>query len=163
MIEGFYKGMMYEDIDKELGEAGMNVMRTYWDMPKGSNQRRQYRRQHPEIKKYYDIKDSWMEVINRRVIEIGSLFEKGVEPEIRETNLSFNQQKMVESMSSREPEELSAIEWQSTVGQDFEDIKAWLFDKKKIPFDVEQRLIEIAEGMDISLDRLLQLIGISLQ
>ena len=160
IIEGFYKGQMYEELEREID---MNVMRTYWDLPKGSNERRQYRRLHPEIKTYYAIKDKWTDFINRHVISVGSLFGQEIAPEIRTTNLSFSQQKMVEAMSQRNPEDLSAIEWQSTIGADFEHITSWLYSKKEIPFEVEQRLIELAQEMGIDLDTLLQLIGISLQ
>lgn len=164
-LEGYYKGQMYDAIEKELGKDIFDKLDAYYSMPSRSAERRQYRREHPEIGDYFDMRDEWIELINRRVIAIGGMLEVGTPPELRTTSMSFSQQKAVASLSSqpREPSDYTSLEWQQLTGTDYQFITGWLFGKRKIPFEVEQRLKEVAEELNISFDKLLQLIGISLQ
>jgi hypothetical protein len=156
---------MKEEIERTLGEDVWDVMEVYWDLPKGSNAKRSYRRSHPEIGEYYDIKNKWDDFINRKVIEIGSMFEPERSVSIRQdTGLTFSQQQFAKDLLSRPSlDDVKAAEWKELVSIDFEHVYNWYFDKVEIPWDPQQRLREIANELDISYDRLLQLIGISLQ
>ncbi len=164
-IRSFYKGQMRSDIVNKLGDGIYTVMNAYWDLPKGSNERRQYRRLHPEIGSYYDIWDDWNEIINRRIIAIGGMLQVGQPAQFRDTNLSFAQQSMLVSLSSskKTPSDFTSLDWEKLTGFDYSAVTSWLYNKQEISFDAEQRLSEVAEELDMSLNELLQLIGISLQ
>jgi hypothetical protein len=77
--------------------------------------------------------------------------------------MSFKQKDQLATLQAKGIEDASAMEWQQLLGADYEHFNNWFYDKVEIPFDARDRLWNIANELGIDLDRLLQLIGVSLQ
>ena len=161
-VEAYYKGLFYEEAEDQFGEGIWELVRGH--SPLTATERRAYRRENPELVRYWELRDDWTEVINRQMILIGTLFPEPIEAVIRPgvDPASLGQEALLEGLRNEELP-ITPNQWVALVGvtsvaavQDFND-------GTEIPREVMSLIFNSADRLDISADRLIQLIGISLR
>lgn len=83
MIEGFLKGQMYDQIEKELGPEVWDTWDEYWRMKEAGENYQAFKRQHPELARYGEIKDEWAARITDYMVQLAGKIPERVPASLR--------------------------------------------------------------------------------
>ena len=116
VLEGYMKGQMYGEIEDTLGSDIFDIIGEYANIKTyGTDQERRdfYKQYKKDINSYYDLKDKWQPIINRRVAQFGANIPDIQNAQIRpDANTATVGGKALEQ--SLQPQPIRTIqEWQS--------------------------------------------------
>ena len=83
-IESYYKGLMYDEIERELGEDIFEKWAEYWRRKDMAEDAKAYWDENPELEEYGEIKDRWEPMIAQHIVEFGADLPEPIGPEVRE-------------------------------------------------------------------------------
>jgi hypothetical protein len=159
-IENYYKGIMRKDITNKLGEDIWSIMQDYNYMNTwgDANQAKNFKRQHPEIQKYYDLSDKWYATIDRKVADYSKNVPKGQGPILQQLSgeLSIGQQDITKALNTPQ---LSWEDVASQMPQDLLEAVAGYYSGGEFTYAQETRLDRIAKQFGIDRYQLIQLAG----
>jgi hypothetical protein len=165
-IEKYYKGLMYNEAEARFGLDIFDVQAEYFDQPT-RNAAKQYLRQNPKLKQYWDFRDQTNQLIIHQVIGLGSQLREGQDVEVREKLpeiISTGAKSILEGINQAgvPVEEFTPEDWQQTVGQtEYFIILEAAFSQRALDFDTKDRIDRIADEFGITRDRLMELVGVS--
>lgn len=167
-IENYYKGQMYDDAEQQFTKEIFQTEANYWSFAT-SAERKQYLRQHPELKAYWDMKHQYQVDINQKVVELGSLLQepKGIEFRKDVQGVGIGAQQMIEQIQNqRDPlAGLTIQQWTDYVGSEVVDIAVdALRNQRQLSYREQQMLNKAAEKVGLAdANELIQRIGLSAQ
>jgi hypothetical protein len=162
-INRYFKSLMYSEAEKRYGEDILDVQAGYYDDNFFTADKKQYLREHPQLKAYWDFTDSVEDEINRRVVELGSKLGDPIGPEIRpDADLtSTGAQDVLEAVQGGQA--LTAQQWQQEIGQElFEAVARNIIFGEAMSNAVSTAVGRAAGKFDMKKKDLIQLVGISL-
>jgi hypothetical protein len=155
----YYHGQMMKDMNNQLGEGIFVEMQTYWDLTRYGNQEdvNAYKRLHPNISKYYDIRDEWQVKIDLSINKLLKTLPEGEGIVLRkEKQQSIAGQDL---LAAQQPP-LTWNDWKGLLSSSAEDaLLAYFKNGAPIPYFTEQQLEKIAEDRGTSYGQLLSIIG----
>jgi hypothetical protein len=162
-IEGYYKGQMYAQAEEMFGAEIFDTQSEYFSLPE--NERRAFRRQHPELKQYWDFKASQEALINQSVVRVYSNIREPLPAEIRE-DADFSGvgvQQIAEAAQQQDPyQELSQGDWLSVLGERaYGLVMDSLRGERQLSYQERLVLDGAAQQLGIDRDRLIQYVGLA--
>lgn len=167
-IRNYYDGKFRAEAEKTFGSDVYQTVADYYAMKDTRPQKEYdaYYRQHPEIKKYFTLKDKWDVFINNKVVDFGKMLPEGIPSQVRPDDpqgsaASLGQQDLQSSLQSQGPQ------WKDvapSIASDLKnDIAVYFQSGKALSYTASQRLTRIAKQMNMSLDDFLTFAGQSMQ
>ena len=169
MIERYWKGVMYNLAEEKYGEEIWDTQRKYWDYRDAGQtaDAKSWLKQHPELKKYWTFRKQYQKIIDQQIISAGSKLREGKPFSLRDEELKgFLQEDIAEKLMAlnkeKALEQVRPEEWQAQIGTfAFEYILKYVFENIPIPRMGESLLEREAAELGITVDRLIQLVGMS--
>ena len=160
-VEAYYKGLMYDEVETELGEDIWDTVREWSTLL--SSEKSAFKRANPDLIRYWDIRDAWTAEINRLVVSVGSLFEQPVPPGIRPDAdpASIGQEDLLQGLQNQTLP-LSPDQWAGIVGEQAVAAVRDNISGTPITREIASFLRNKADDLGMTGDQLIQLIGISL-
>jgi hypothetical protein len=161
-INRYFKSLMYSEAEKRFGEGILDIQAGYYNLFLTAD-RKAYLRQNPQLKQYWDFKDSVEDEINRRVVELGSKLGTPIDPEIRPDS-DLNSTGAQDVLNAVQGDAVrTAQQWQQTLGQGlFESVARNIVFGEAMSNAVSTAVGRAAKELGMSKNDLVQLVGISL-
>lgn len=141
-IESYIRRQMNEDLDIRVGKEIFNTLDEYYFLrATNSKEARKFKKEHPEIAEYYDIKDEWVRRENEEIVRVSKILRDPPDipfrPDIPE---SFGTQGVLEGLAQEQ-----AVNWQVVLPPEvMRVVQSYWTDGEDIPYYVEQYLDNIA-------------------
>ncbi|OIO25623.1 hypothetical protein AUJ15_02925 [Candidatus Micrarchaeota archaeon CG1_02_55_41] len=154
----YYHGQMLKEATDQLGPNILAVMDAYWQLYNYGNEvdSKAYKRAHPEIAKYFDIRDKWQPEIDRAIARILKNLPEGEGPVYRKESQfpSLAEQ----DLTPQQP--LTWDEWRGLMSSSTsEALVAYFRTGAKLPYYAERQLKNLAEERGVYYSALLTAIG----
>jgi hypothetical protein len=163
-INNYYKGQMYDEAEQRYGAGIWLTQETYFSL--SSSDKKAWLREHPELKEYWDYKNSVQQQINTQVIALGSQLSEPIGAEFREdlTGLGVGAQESLQDLlqPSDPLAQLSATDWIGRIGQEAFDVAVSTLRGEQISYRERKLLETAAERVGVSDDEVMQYIGITM-
>ena len=170
-LERYWRDVGYRRIEAEIGmpiEEIWRLQNEYYDSGLSKAEQKKFKKDHPELAQYWNLNREWKQIVNQKVIQLGSLLKDKKLPEIREDLLSpsLTQQGFISGMlaaGSDQLAQMSGQEWLEELGEDlFDDMFAFVTEGVALSEVTMDELEEMAADLGIDVNYLIQLIGISI-
>jgi len=163
-LRSYGTGLMYQKIEDKFGQEIFNTVSHYNALKRAglSDEAKEYYKEHPEIKVYYDMKDVEEEYIKNAIVNFGDRIPSGQTTGIRSDlpeELSEGEREIIDFLQAPETADYNVTEWRDLIGK--EEVAAALMAYRELPIEeyLKNRLVGIAEGMGLSYDELVQSVG----
>lgn len=143
-IERYYTGKMYDTLEKEFGKDILDVEDAYYEIldPK---ERKQYRREHPELKEYWDRKSELKDENLRAVVALGSKLPDAPQLETTGKTPENPTEKRLQDFIDAPPAP-TFQEWQQELGTPMTDlIQDYWYNNDELPSTVTNSLDFMAD------------------
>ncbi|HEX7975665.1 MAG TPA: hypothetical protein VF498_14740, partial [Anaerolineales bacterium] len=167
-IENYYNGVMYSALDQEY-PGFWDTYDAYQEMklsdPKGA---KKFYKAHPELKKYWELKDQYSAVIARETAAAAALLQDPQGAAIRpdaSANLSIGQQDALSAIQNPTPtpDRYTWQDWQGLMTPALSSlVQDYVYAGKALPSAAETKLDKIASDLGIDTELMLTLITQSL-
>ena len=158
-VEQYYKGLMYDAIEKELGADIWDKWDIYHFLREADpKEARAYYKAHPELKRYGELRDAWTPIAEQKAIEVGRLLPEGEGATLRdiEAEMGLGAQDVAGNFPTVSPGEVTPEMWQGALGGSaFRLVMDFLLDGKELPRSARTKLERIAEGMGMTLETMM--------
>ena len=167
VIESYYKGQMYDDIETKLGKDIFDVIEEYNDLKtfgERGESTRFYNQNKAKIKQYYKMKDDWNVIINQNVAQMTNYIPDAEGAGIRE-DINPNAVGSQQLAGSLQPQQQPSLqEFQSYITPSLMNMVVDYFYQGDQLTDSGRRQLErLAREMGYyDVDALLQAVGSSL-
>jgi hypothetical protein len=123
-VENYWKGYMKEQAEKEFGEGTLLEVAEYESII-DPVAKKEYKKEHPRVKQYYDLRDEWNPWVAARIVEFGAKLGEG-EPVLSgaEPTSSGQEQFMAEMEEGQGLPEITWAEWQDVLGESLSNLVA---------------------------------------
>jgi hypothetical protein len=157
-IESYYKGRMWDAIEEELGSDIWDKWDFLYALPEDSDARDEYWNAHKiEFKRYGEIKDEWLPIIERRLEEFSSKLKEPIGPSFREgvTPESLGQEALLQALQQQQQQQpqITAEDYRFILG---EPLYMLVIGGEDLPSVAINRLAEIATGLGVSVSDILE-------
>ncbi len=161
-LRSYYEGKMYHRIGQELGQDiwdKWNVLYSYENT--GQNEKASaYRKQHPELKKYSELKKKGLEEIQELILEFGDKLPEGEPTRLREdVGESIGAQQAQEYVERPEEVGYTIQEWTSMLGPELTRLAILSYEGEQLPTDIRNLLDQQAEMFGLTRQELIENIG----
>ncbi len=89
-VESYYKGLMYAEIEDELGEEIWDTWSEYWRRKDTAQDASDFYKDHPELERYGEIVEKWEPLIAKHLVEFGSNLPEPIGAKAREDFQPFD-------------------------------------------------------------------------
>jgi hypothetical protein len=165
-IERYYKGVMYNAIEAEVGADIWDKWDEY-NLAQLDGTQRKYWREHPELKRYIELRDDYQKVIAQAITNVAGKLKSPVFPALRDAdNLSTGQQAALDAIQNPagNPYRVSWEELSASMSQPLQNLVLdYVYTGKDLPSAAESQLEYLAGQMGVDYDTLLVMIGNSLR
>jgi hypothetical protein len=166
-ISGYYFGQMYDEAEKKW--PGVLDLQTEYFTFETSKEKKAFVRLHPELQAYWDYREEQGKLVNQKVINVAGNLPQGL-PATMRTDYDPNQVGIgAEDIQAglNQPEDPLAVitpdEWRNYLGEKgFAAVYQYLESGKSFEYYTKNQLKDVADELQISLDRLVQYVGLSL-
>jgi hypothetical protein len=164
-LRNYYDGKFRKEAETNFGPDVYKTVATYYDM-KDTMPKKDYDlyyKQHPEIKKYFALKEKWDVFINNKVVDFGKMLPEGIPSQVRPDAQegSFGQRDLQSGLQQTGPQ------WRDiapNVADDLKDEMANYFSTgKALTYNGKTRLENIAKQLNMSLNDFLVMAGQEMQ
>jgi hypothetical protein len=150
-IEGFFRGQMNRAIENELGAEIWETADGYYDALPG-RERNIYLGDHPEMRRYFEIRKQWYPVIDDAIVRFGSKL-KDIPIDTREgAGGTVGQESVLSGIEgqNRGLPQLGWQEWQGILGESLSRlILDYSLRGEELPYSANGRLDDIADQMGL--------------
>ena len=162
-LRDYYKGVMYQEIENELGKNIWKTWSFYWALQNTGQgeEAAAYKKQHPELKKYSEIKKEKMAEIQELMVEYGEQLPEGQDIRLRVTEEvgSFGEQQIRDFLNQPQTRAYTKSEWVEIIGAEETQMAILIWEDVDIPQDIISHLRGIADSLDMTYDELITSIG----
>jgi len=159
-VEGYYKGMMYDQIEAELGDVWDLWDQYYFLKDTDGNYRSFYKQNKNTFERYYEIRDTWSERIAQEMADFNKNLPESKPAWFRQdADLeSIGAQQLYEQLTEQRSiyEGFTYDQWKYVLGS---ESTAAVLKSGDIPVGAEDYLEDIADDLGISLEEMIQLVG----
>ena len=152
-VEQYYKGLMYDAIEKELGKDIWEKWDVYWFLQGADlKEARAYYKAHPELKRYGELKDAWVPIAEQKAIEVGRLLPEGQGATLRQIKgeLGIGALEVQGNFPTGGPGAITPEMWQAALGgSTFRLVMDFLLDGTPLPVAAQRKLETAAQSMGI--------------
>jgi hypothetical protein len=116
---------MKEQAEKEFGEGTLLEVAEYESII-DPVAKKEYKKEHPRIKQFYDFRDEWNSLISARIVEFGSKLGEG-QPELSGAEpASSGQEQLLTELADGAGQlpQISWAEWQDVLGESLSNLVA---------------------------------------
>jgi hypothetical protein len=161
-MERYYNAMMERDLAKVYGANIRDVEAIYYDLLTTEEQKA-YKKQHPELAKYWDDKKVYKDKLDRRIVVFGSNLPPRPTPQLRPDKPQNPNVPQAALQNLTQPQR-SWQDWQQELGGPMTDLIKEYWAGEKLPYPVKSKLDFEAEKYGYyDSDEFLQAILMSLQ
>lgn len=161
-IERYYRGVMYDAIRAEIGDMG-----AVWDgldEAKLNGTEKQYRREHPEIGRYYDLRDQYQKWVDAAILRAAQGLGEAVYPELRDDNPVDSIGEMdVTAGVTDQPFNPYDLTWQDVQGDMPPTLQRLVLDTilngEELSYAAKKQLEYIAQGYGVDADMLIEILA----
>jgi hypothetical protein len=165
-IERYYKGVMYNAIEAEVGADIWDKWDEY-NLAQLDGTQRKYWREHPELERYIELRDDYQKVIAQAITNVAGKLKSPVFPALRDAdNLSTGQQAALDAIQNPagNPYRVSWEELSAGMSQPLQNLVLdYVYAGEELPSAAEKQLDYLAGQMGVDYDTLLVMIGNSLR
>ena len=161
-LRSYYEGKMYDQIEKELGNDIWDKWNIYWSYVNTDQEEkaRAYRKQHPELKKYGELKEKGLEQIQEQILEFGDKLPEGEPTRLREdVGESIGAQQVEEYIQQPEAVGYTIQEWTAMLGPELTRLAILSYEGERLPSDINELLDRQAAMFGITRKELIENIG----
>ena len=152
-VEQYYKGLMYDAIEKELGRDIWEKWDVYHFLKDADvKEARAYYKAHPELDRYLELRDAWTPIAEQKAIEVGRLLPEGQGAVLREieAELGIGAAAVAENFPTVTPGQVTPEMWQTALGGSaFRLVMDFLLDGDPLPRAALTKLETAAGAMGI--------------
>jgi hypothetical protein len=168
-IESYWFGKMYAEAEKRYGKDIFDVQGEYYGL-ESSQEKKRFLREHPELKEYWDFRDSAGNEANQHIIDMASKLPEGIPQPFRDDigeagPVGIGAEDLQSGLSGPEDPllEVTPDQWANALGEkDFGAVYRYLEAGESFTYQEKSRLRAVASELGTDLDRLVQYVGISL-
>jgi hypothetical protein len=165
-IERYYKGVMYNAIEAEVGADIWDKWDEY-NLAQLDGTQRKYWREHPELERYIELRDDYQKVIAQAITNVAGKLKSPVFPALRDAdNLSTGQQAALDAIQNPagNPYRVSWEELSAGMSQPLQNLVLdYVYTGEDLPSAAKRQLEYLAGQMGVDYDTLLVMIGNSLR
>jgi len=162
-LRDYYTGVMYQEIEKELGKNIWKTWAVYWSFANTgqSEEAKAYKKQHPELKEYSELKKEKMTAIQELMLKYGEQLPVGADMRLRQTEAveSFGEQQARDYINQPQTRSYTLNEWVEMIGSEETQAALMVWEKVGVPQDIQNHLTGIATSMGMSYDEFILSIG----
>lgn len=152
-VQKYYNGLMFDAIEKELGEDIWDKWSIYWALEGVSKKaQRDYWKANPELARYGDLKDVWQPLATQHAIRVGRLLPEGIGASQREMEgeLGLGAQDVSANFPQVSRGRVTLEQWNEALGGPaFNLVMDFLLDEENMPPSVETKLDALAQSMGL--------------
>lgn len=119
-IEQYYEGKIRGQLGEQLGEGVFDTLNEYWELRNSGNSTAAsaFYRNHPEIKRYYSLRDELRTEVSSTIVQLGLKLDEPVLPELRENEeLGVGQQLVADNLAGLETQQVIPLDvWKRALG-----------------------------------------------
>jgi hypothetical protein len=169
-ISSYYYNQMYNESEQKF--PGVKAVQDqYYLIPSDNYQaKKAFRNANPILTAYWDWKAEQEKIINQKVIDLTKHLPQGIPAQLRTDNAGANVGIGAQDIGAglNQPEDalaqVTSDQWHQALGQqEFAAIYNYLQSGQDMEYQVRNSLKEQADQLGISLNRLIQYVGLSLQ
>jgi len=157
-LTGFYKGRMYDQIDKELGDVG-SKWREYWflDATDDKAARKYYKENKKTFERYKEIRDRWQKLIDQSITDMAGKLPEGIPPTLREdVEETYGGQQLLGEIAVQIPD-FTYAQWQEYLGESATNVLfASYHNEAQIPPEAYNFLESKAFALGITLEQMIE-------
>jgi len=158
-IEQYFKGAMYNAIEQELGADIWGLWDEYYNLKDTGGDYRGFYRSHPELERYWEIKDEWQERIDSGIVSFGSRLQEAQPTTLRDdagsTIASRDAMDAVNELS--QPQTIPPEVLQNVItAYGGEQLWRLTQDEEPLPEVAVERLQGLADALGLTLQEILQ-------
>jgi len=162
-VEGYYNGIMYDTLAKELGADIWDKWDEYNNAKlEGSQAARAYWKAHPELLKYIELRDVFSKQVADEILMVVNMLPDQASPYLRDAQAaSFGQEQLLGAIQNTPvtPYEFTWDDWQGELSTPLRNLVLdKIYADEEIPEGAQNQLEEIALQLGVDYDILLQLI-----
>ncbi len=162
-LRDYYKGVMYQEIEDALDKNVWNSWTVYWSYVNTgqSKEASAYYKQHPELKKYSELKKEKMAEIEEKILEYSGELPEGADMRLREITdaQTFGEQAAREFVTQPDIVSYTKSEWVNMIGAEETRAAILAWEQVILPQDIISHLQGIAEAYGMTYDELIISIG----
>ncbi len=162
-LRDYYKGIMYQEIENELGKNVWKTWSVYWSFVDSgqAEEAKAYKKQHPELKQYSEMKKEKMAVIQEQMLEYGEKLPEGQDMRLRQAEEveSFGEQQLRDFFAEPQTRSYTKAEWVEIIGKEETQAAILIWEDIDVPQDIVNHLQGIAESMDMTYEELITSVG----
>ncbi len=167
VVESYYRGLMYDAIENELGPEVWDTWDEYWDVKENLGDAKAFWKEHPELERYNLLRDEYEAIISKSTIRaVGAIPES--RPAVIRPDVGAETFAQQDIRGVLEQEEVSSYsftwqDWQEVLSVPMQGvIQDFAYSGEELPDAAERQLERIAEELDIPMEVLLEQIILSL-
>jgi hypothetical protein len=165
-IERYYKGIMYNAIEAEVGADIWDKWDEY-NLAQLDGTQRKYWREHPELERYIELRDDYQKVIAQAITNVAGKLKSPVFPALRDAdNLSTGQQAALDAIQNPAPNpyRVSWEELSAGMSQPLQNLVLdYVYTGEDLPSAAKSQLEYLAGQMGVDYDTLMTMVGNSLR
>jgi hypothetical protein len=167
-LRNYYDGKFRKEAVDQFGKDIYGTVSHYYDLKDTATKKEYdlYHRQHPEIKKYFSLKEKWDVFITNEVVRFGKYLPEGVPSQVRQdaprgAGASFGQQDLQQGLQQ------PGQQWRDiapSIAADLKnDIAEYFSSGKSLSYSSQTRLATIAKRLGLTQDQLMEMAGMAMQ
>lgn len=168
-IASYEKQVMWDEVKRRFGEGIWDLQNEYYSYEK-SWEKKAFLRQYPQLKDYWEFRDEYGKIINRRVIELTQYLPEGPGAQFRSdlgsAEFGIGGEDIISGLNQPEDplRQVTADQWYEQLGaKNMSAIYQYLEDGKSFEYQTKKVITDMAKEFDISLDDLVQYVGLALR
>jgi hypothetical protein len=162
-LRDYYKGIMYQEIENELGKNIWKTWAVYWSFANTgqADEAKAYKKQHPELKEYSEMKKEKMAEIQELMLEYGEKLPEGQDIRIRRTEEieSFGEEQIRDFLAQPQTKSYTKSEWVKIIGTEETQMAILVWEDINVPQDIVNHLRGIAESLGMTYEELIMSVG----
>jgi hypothetical protein len=166
-LRSWYKGQMYDQIEKELGKTIHAHWREYWMLKNAADEdlAKQYWKDHPDLERYLEIRDAYAPLIAQHLIKVAGMLPQPKPGQVRpEAELETIMAQDIYGALQPGLPRFEWEEWQNVLSEPLQDlIVQSTLSGQALPAQGQIEIEFLAAQLGLSPDVLMQMIQASLQ
>jgi hypothetical protein len=161
-VEKYYRGLMYTDMEQRFGKDIFEIQDGYYAIF-DDKERKKYLKEHPQLKKLWDAKTVWEKNISGYILNTADMMPEGIGAQLQPgaEPVTTGQEAVVKAATPEQ--KYTWDEYQQIMGSSLSNlVMDNILGGEELSYAAENQLEYIAEGMNISVERLLALMAQSL-
>ena len=162
-MRDYYKGIMYQEIENELGRDIWDKWSIYWSYvdTDQSEEASAYKKAHPELKRYSELKKEKLALVEEKILKYSEELPEGKDMRLRpeEEDFTFGEQAAREFVNQPQTVSYTKSEWVNMIGAEETRAAIMIWEGISVGGVIEEHLERIANNYGMSYEEFIMSIG----